>query len=74
METVASAKGQVVIPAELRKKYGIKEGTKFIVSDDGEVIILRPITPAYIRSLKGYLKGIDALSELEWDREFEKDS
>ena len=74
METYASAKGQVVIPAKLRKKYGITAGTRFFISDDGENIILKPITPEYIRSLKGYLKGIDALAELEKDREFEEDA
>jgi AbrB family looped-hinge helix DNA binding protein len=73
MEAYSTSKGQVVIPAELRKKYGITPGTRFFVIDDGENIILKPITPEYIRSLKGYLKGIDALAELEKDREFEKE-
>jgi AbrB family looped-hinge helix DNA binding protein len=53
MEAYSTSKGQVVIPAELRKKYGITPGTRFIVIDDGENIILKPITPEYIRSLTG---------------------
>ena len=73
METYATAKGQVVIPAELRKKYGITAGTRFVVTDDGEVIILRPITREYIRSLRGFLKGSDALQILEQERMKEKD-
>ena len=73
METYATSKGQVVIPAELRKKYGIKAGTRFVVTDDGEVIILRPITREYIRSLRGFLKGSDALQILEQERMKEKD-
>jgi AbrB family looped-hinge helix DNA binding protein len=73
MEAYATAKGQVVIPAELRKKYGITTGTRFVVTDDGEVIILRPITRDYIRSLRGFLKGSDALQILEQERMKEKD-
>jgi AbrB family looped-hinge helix DNA binding protein len=36
MDTHASVKGQIVIPAVLRRKYGIKKGTKIIVSDTGD--------------------------------------
>jgi len=52
-----STKGQIVIPALLRRKYGIKAGTKFIVTDDGEAIILKPVTEQYLKALQGSLRG-----------------
>lgn len=36
-------KGQVTVPVELRKKYGIIEGTKMIVEDSPEGIIFKVI-------------------------------
>lgn len=64
METVATAKGQVVIPVTLRRKYGIKEGTRINVSEDNGCIILQPLTPAYVRKVRGMLKGAGALKVL----------
>ena len=73
METYATTKGQVVIPAELRKKFGIHAGTKFEVTEDGERIILRPITPEFVRSLRGSLKGGGALRILEQERQSDRE-
>jgi AbrB family looped-hinge helix DNA binding protein len=73
MQTYVTSKGQIVIPAELRKKYGITPGTRFEIIDDGEQIILRPITPEFIRSLRGYLKGAGALKILEEERAAERE-
>jgi AbrB family looped-hinge helix DNA binding protein len=57
MEIYATIKGQIVIPASLRRKYGIKKGTKIIVLDNGESIVLKPITEQYLQKLQGSLKG-----------------
>jgi AbrB family looped-hinge helix DNA binding protein len=73
METYATSKGQVVIPVELRRKYGISAGTRLEVMDDGERIILIPITPDYIRSIRGSLHGGTSLRVLEQERRLEKD-
>ncbi len=73
METTATTKGQIVIPAGLRKKYGIKDGTRIHILDDGERIILQPITHEYIRSLRGSLKGGGAMKALLEDRRREKE-
>ncbi len=64
METRATTKGQIVIPVALRKKYGIKDGTKIIVTDTGGAIELKPITEEYLKSLQGSLKGGSALKVL----------
>lgn len=39
--TRLSAKGQVVIPTEVRRKMGLKEGTRFLVIGLEDVIVLR---------------------------------
>ena len=39
--TRLSGKGQVVIPTEVRRKMGLKEGTKFLVIGLDDVIVLR---------------------------------
>jgi len=54
MVTVTS-KGQLVIPSKLRKKYGIRKGTKVAFTEEGNHLILQPITPEYIHSLRGML-------------------
>ena len=64
METYTTVKGQIVIPAALRRKYGIKKGTKIIVTDGGNSIILKPLTEQYLRNLQGSLKGKGALQAL----------
>lgn len=61
METHVNKKGQIVIPSILRKKYGIKEGTRIILLDKGDSIVLKPITDQRLRKLQGSLKGTGAL-------------
>jgi len=68
METYATAKGQIVIPAALRKKYGIRNGTKIIVTDIGDAIVLKPVTEQYLRNLQGSLKGRGGLKVLMDER------
>jgi AbrB family looped-hinge helix DNA binding protein len=44
METVlVTRKGQVTVPIALRRKYGIKEGTKMIAEDSGSGIVLKVV-------------------------------
>ena len=68
METVASVKGQIVIPAPLRRKYGIKKGTRIQVYEEDGKIILQPVNRELIRRLRGVLKGAGALEELAAER------
>ena len=76
MKTYATVKGQIVIPAALRRKYGIKNGTKIIVTDNGDSISLKPVTEQYLKNLQGSLKGKGGLKTLmderRKDREREK--
>jgi len=73
MKTYISTKGQLVIPAELRRKYGIKPGTRVEVIDRGDQIVLQPITEEYVRKLRGSLKGGNALRVLEEERRKDKE-
>jgi len=41
-EVVVTRKGQTTIPAELRIKYKIEEGTRLEVIETGEGILLKP--------------------------------
>ena len=43
--TKMSSKGQVVIPEEVRKALGLDAGSQFVVIGDGDVVILKKITP-----------------------------
>jgi AbrB family looped-hinge helix DNA binding protein len=51
-----TTKGQVVIPAWLRKQFHIEDGTKAIVEATPEGILLKPVTAVTIRRLRGILK------------------
>ena len=75
METTATSKGQIVIPASVRRKFGIKEGTRIQinVSEDEKEIILTPITREYVHSLKGKFKGKGLLKSLMSDRKKERE-
>jgi AbrB family looped-hinge helix DNA binding protein len=73
MEIYATVKGQIVIPATLRRKYGIKNGTKIIVIDNGDSISLKPFTEQYLRNMQGSLKGKGTLKVLVDERRKDKE-
>ena len=63
-----TTKGQIVIPAKLRRQFNIQEGTRAIVEATPEGILLKPVTKHTIARLRGILKrkaGDQPLSE-EW--------
>ena len=51
-----TTKGQIVIPAWLRKQFHIEDGTKAVVQATAEGILLKPVTAALIRQGRGILK------------------
>ena len=56
-------KGRIVVPARIRRKLGIKEGTKVCFIERGRDILFQPITKEYIRSLCGMLKSTTSITE-----------
>jgi AbrB family looped-hinge helix DNA binding protein len=51
-----TTKGQVVIPARLRRQFHIEDGTRVIVQATPEGILLKPVTRHTIARLRGILK------------------
>ena len=52
-----STKGRFTIPVELRRKYDIQPGTCIVFKRVENMVELRPITPAYIDSIRGILQN-----------------
>lgn len=75
MQTTTTTKGQVVIPSSIRRKLGIKTGTRIQVELDEKNgrIILKPITREYIESWRGKFKGAGLLEELAAEKQREKE-
>ena len=56
METaVITTKGQVVIPVKIRRKYGMKNGTKIAFIEQGDKVIIQPLDKEYFNKLAGIL-------------------
>lgn len=71
--STVTTKGQLVIPAKLRRKYSIRKGTQVAFVEDQGRLILQPITPEFIRSLRGSLRdGHSSLDSLLEDRKRER--
>lgn len=67
--SVVSSKGQLVIPAELRKELGMKAGTGVSIEREGDRLVLVPDSSLDWRTMRGWLKGKGtALDILEEDR------
>jgi AbrB family looped-hinge helix DNA binding protein len=58
-----TTKGQLVIPARIRRKLGIKPGTKVCFVERGNEILFQPVTKEYIRSVCGMLKSDTSVTE-----------
>lgn len=71
---VVTSKGQIVIPAKIRKKYGIKNGSRIALIEKDEKIIMQPLDKEYFNNLAGILdeKG-KMLKSLIDDKKKEKE-
>ena len=61
-----SPKFQVVIPKEIRKRFGLLPGQKIQIVVYGNRIELIPVMP--VKRMRGFLKGIDTRVPREGDR------
>jgi AbrB family looped-hinge helix DNA binding protein len=57
------SKGQIVIPAGLRKKYGIEPGTELQIMEYGGIIYLIPPVDDPVRAACGVLPSEPSLAE-----------
>ena len=71
-----TSKGQLVVPARLRRKFGLKAGTRVSFSEDHGRIVMQPVTKEYISSFRGIFKlrpgEKSAVQELLEDRAKER--
>ncbi len=57
METgIVTIKGQVVIPSQIRRRLGIKKGTKVCFIERHDDVVIRPLTKDYFEKMAGLLK------------------
>ncbi len=75
MDTTATRKGQIVIPAEVRRRLGIKQGTRITIHVDEKenTIVLKPVTRQFIEGLRGIDRGKGLLQALAAERRSEKE-
>jgi AbrB family looped-hinge helix DNA binding protein len=51
------AKGQIVIPVDIRRKFRIEEGTRVAFLEDQGRLFIQPVTDDFIEGMKGALAG-----------------
>jgi AbrB family looped-hinge helix DNA binding protein len=51
-----TSKGQLVVPVRIRRRFGIKPGTRINFVEEGDRIIFQPVTKDYISSFRGVFK------------------
>lgn len=77
METsLMTTKGQVVVPARLRKKYGIEPGKKIAFFEENGSIVLKPMDESFFSQYAGMFKTSAPTKEeyQQWKKEeIEKD-
>ncbi len=67
MEARLGTHGRVTIPVELRRKLGIKAGTRLIMrEEEGRIVVMT--FAQYVRSLRGVLKGKGMTKRLREER------
>jgi AbrB family looped-hinge helix DNA binding protein len=70
--SVVSAKGQIVIPATLRKRYCLKEGTTVVFQEERGRLVLEPENYDAIYALQGSLREFPLEASLEEERRAER--
>ena len=60
----ATVKGQVLIPASLRKRFNIRKGSRIAITEgEGNVILLKPLADDPIEASRGVLKSSRSLTK-----------
>ena len=70
--SVVTMKGQIVIPARLRKQVGLKQGTRVYLEERDGYIIVHPATPSFYEKTCGILKGGRLLKALKESRQSDR--
>jgi AbrB family looped-hinge helix DNA binding protein len=70
MRVRVSSKGQIVLPAAIRKKYDAASGAEWVLIDMGDYVALVPRSKDPINEAYGMLKSDDGVS---WTEELQRD-
>lgn len=74
MEKVkVSTKGQIVIPKELRHRFGIKEGEEVVVEESSKGVLVMKKEKSPVKAMVGLFEGKTKKSSLELVREIRKE-
>ena len=75
METsVVTIKGQIVVPAKIRRKYGMKKGTKVAFIEQNGKVVIQPLDKSYFENFAGILgTDGDMLKSLMEDKKKERE-
>jgi len=68
MKTTVTKRGQTVVPAPIRRKYGIGEGMALQWIDTGETIKVVPVPRDVVKALRGMARGEGLLKRLLEER------
>ena len=60
---IVTLKGQIVIPSRIRRRLGIKKGTKVCFIERNDDVISRPLTKDYFEKMAGFLNTGGELSK-----------
>ena len=75
METsVVTLKGQIVVPVKIRRKFGIKKGTRVAFIEQNGKLMIQPLDKSYFESLAGILgTGGKMMKSLMEDKKKERE-
>lgn len=62
-ESTMTSKGQIVVPAKLRRRHGLKPGTKVYFIERDEEILFQPVTKEYLKSVHGMLASETSMTK-----------
>ncbi len=65
---VISSKGQIVIPANLRKRYRLREGSTVVFQEERGRLVLEPSNYDALYALQGSLREFPLEADLEEER------
>jgi len=66
---MVKAKGQVVIPVEVRRKFQIDKGTRVAFLEESGRLFLQPVTDEFIHEMKGLLAGRNLPQRIEREKD-----